>query len=445
MSLLTQTLEWLEQKNSGQDEFLQAAGEVCQHIVPIVNANQDYKAHNVLQRILSHQQIIEFQVTWENDKGEAEVNRGWRVQHSNALGPHKGGTRFHPELNLSILKFLAFEQSLKNSLTQMSLGSGKGGADFNPRGRSQSEIRRFCNAYMRALYDHIGAYTDVPAGDINVGEKELGYMFGEYLRLSKSYKGVISGKPLASGGSNLRLQATGFGIIYFIEAMLAFNKDVLKDKRIVISGAGNVALHAALKAIDKGAKVLSLSNSRGTLIGTEGLTSSHIDYLLNEGKQEENALKALASKNNLKYEESSLPWSIKADIAIPCATQNEIDQDAAKQIIQNISFALVEGANMPCTEKASKAIQNSHLHYAPGKAANAGGVIVSAFEMQQNAAMRYESEDDLDKRLNQKMHAIHVSCVEESQAQGNSDIDYMQAANIAGFRRLADAIVAQGY
>ena len=445
MSLLSQTLEWLEQNNSGQDEFLQAAEEVCQHVVPIVNANEDYKAHNVLQRILSYQQIIEFQVIWENDNGEAEVNRGWRVQHSNALGPHKGGTRFHPKLNLSILKFLAFEQSLKNSLTQMSLGSGKGGADFNPRKRSKAEIRRFCNAYMRALSAHIGAYTDVPAGDINVGEKELGYMFGEYLRLSKSYKGVISGKPVASGGSNLRLQATGFGIIYFIEAMLSLNDDALKDKRLVISGAGNVALHAALKAVDKGAKVLSLSNSRGTLIATKGLSSSHIDYLLNQGKQEENALKALALQHNLKYEESTLPWSIEADIGIPCATQNEIDHDAAKQIIQNVSFALVEGANMPCTEKAASAIQNSHLRYAPGKAANAGGVVVSVFEMQQNAAMRYESEAELDKRLHQKMHTIHASCVEESQAQGNSDIDYVQAANIAGFRRLADAIVAQGY
>jgi len=451
MSLLQDTLDWLEDKNPGQDEFLQAAREVCEYIVPIVNASPQYKTHNVLQRILSADKIYEFSVVWENDKGEPEVNTGWRVQHNNALGPYKGGTRFHPTLNVSILKFLALEQSFKNSLTQLTLGSGKGGADFNPKGRSENEIRRFCNAYIKKLHQHIGPYTDVPAGDINVGDKELGFMFGEYLRLSKTYDGAISGKPIGVGGSRLRTQATGFGVIYFLEEMLKADKEDLQGKKVLVSGAGNVALHAALIAVQKGAIVLSLSNSRGLLHADGGLRESHINWLLQNGKQHSNALQSLAnlkardSASVLEYKENAAPWNIKADIAIPCATQNEVDADTAAQIIKNITFGLIEGANMPCTQDASEALLNSPLKYAPGKAANAGGVIVSTFEMQQNAAMRYESEEDLNARLNQKMIDIHKACADESNAQGNTDINYVQGANIAGFRRLADAMVSGGF
>ncbi|MFQ3249286.1 MAG: glutamate dehydrogenase (NADP+) [Glaciecola sp.] len=445
MSLLERTISWLEEKNPNQDEFLQSAKEVCEYIVPIVNASEDYKAHNVLQRILTHDQILEFTVTWENDKGYPEVNRAWRVQHSNALGPYKGGTRFHPQLNISTLKFLAFEQSFKNALTQLTLGSGKGGSDFNPKGRSENEIRRFCNAYMRAIYKHIGPNTDVPAGDINVGDKELGYMFGEYLRLAKSYDGALSGKPIALGGSCLRAQATGFGVIYFVQEMLKSQDKQIDGLSVLISGAGNVALHAALKALQLGAKVPTLSNSRGVLIAEEGLTQQQLDWLLEEGKKEKNSLESLAKKDGLIYKKNESPWSLKADIGIPCATQNEINGDTAKKIVKNLSFGVVEGANMPCTQEASDTLLKSKLHYAPGKAANAGGVIVSGFEMQQNAMMRYETEAELDERLQQKMSDIHQACEDESRAQGNDTVNYVQGANIVGFRRLADAIVAQGY
>lgn len=445
MTLLDETLTWLEQKNPGQEEFLQAAKETCEYLVPIVNANEAYKKHSVLQRILSHDHIFEFTVTWENDAGVPEVNRGWRVQHNNALGPYKGGTRFSPNLNISILKFLAFEQSFKNALSQLNLGSGKGGADFNPKNRSENEIRRFCTAYMRVLQRYIGPNIDVPAGDINVGSKELGYMYGEYLRATQRYDGAISGKPLELGGSALRRQATGFGVIYFTEAMLKENDQVLHDKRVIISGAGNVALHTALKATQQGAKVTSLSNSRGTLVSPDGLSTSNIQWLLHDAKGAENALSTLAKNTKYHYKEGETPWTLEADIAIPCATQNEIDAKAAQLIVKNVDFALIEGANMPCTQEASKIIMDSELNYAPGKAANAGGVIVSGFEMQQNAAMRYETESDLNKRLAQKMRDIHEACVLESKAQGNSAVNYLQGANISGFRRLANAIIAKGY
>ena len=445
MSLLQDTINWIEQKNPNQAEFLQAAKEVCEYIAPIVNANKKYKQHNVIQRLFSFKQIVEFAVTWEDDDGKPQVNTGWRVQHNNALGPHKGGTRFHPTLSVSILKFLALEQSLKNSLTQLTLGSGKGGADFNPKGRSENEIRRFCTAYMRALQRHIGPYTDVPAGDINVGDTELGYMYGEYVRLTQSFDGAISGKPLTLGGSALRTQATGFGIIYFLSEMLKAEGDSIKGKSLIISGAGNVALHAAKKAIEQGACVLSLSNSRGMLMCESGLQLSHVNWLIDEGELEDNALKALGKKEKLTYKANATPWDIEADIAIPCATQNEIDKKTAKQIVKNITFGLVEGANMPCTKDASAVLLSSKLKYAPGKAANAGGVIVSGFEMQQNTALRYENEENLDLRLQQKMSDIHAACVSESLEQGNKQTNYVQAANIVGFRRLADAIVAQGY
>ena len=445
MSLFNETLNWIEASSPHENEYLQAAEEICEYIVPIVNANEAYKENNVLQRILVPQRVIQFAVEWEDDDHQCRVNTGWRVQHSNILGPYKGGTRFHPKLNLSILKFLALEQSFKNSLTGLSLGAGKGGADFDPTHCSENEIRRFSKAYARGLYFHIGPNTDVPAGDINVSAKELGYMFAEQLRMTGSFAGNFSGKPLVLGGSKLRVEATGYGLLYFVANMLKQIDESMEDKTVAISGAGNVAIHAAEKAIAMNAQVLTLSNSRGLFSCDQGLTQAHINWLKDNKGQSENELQELAKSHDGEYQEGASPWSIAADIALPCATQNEIDDNAAQQIIKNTRIALVEGANMPCTKPAIDKLIASNLLYAPGKAANAGGVILSAFEMQQNAAMRYESEDMLDKRLRQRMYEIHEACVMESNRLGNSSIDYVQGANVSGFRRLADAIVVSGF
>jgi glutamate dehydrogenase (NADP+) len=444
MSLFNETLNWIEASSPHENEYLQAAEEICEYIVPIVNSNEAYKANNVLQRILVPQRVIQFAVEWEDDNHQCQVNTGWRVQHSNVLGPHKGGTRFHPQLNLSILKFLALEQSFKNSLTGLSLGAGKGGADFDPTQRSENEIRRFSKAYAKGLYSHIGPTTDVPAGDINVSAKELGYMFAEQLRATGSFAGDFSGKPLSLGGSKLRVEATGYGLLYFVANMLEQIHESMEAKTVTISGAGNVAIHAAEKAIAMNAKVLTLSNSRGVFICDQGLTQAHINWLKDNKGKVENALQELAKEHDGEYQKGA-PWSMKADIALPCATQNEIDEKDAQQIIKNTRIALVEGANMPCTKPAIDKLTASSLLYAPGKAANAGGVILSAFEMQQNSAMRYDSEETLDERLQQRMHEIHKACVTESNHLGNADIDYVQGANVAGFRKLADALVASGF
>lgn len=445
MSLYTSTQNWLTQQAKHQSEYLQATDEVLKHIVPIVNANEDYKSHNVLQRVLIPQQVFQFAVVWETDEGEVKVNNGWRIQHNNLLGPYKGGTRFHKSVNLSVLKFLAFEQSFKNALTGLLIGSGKGGADFDPSDCSEREIRRFCKAYIRALDAQIGATVDVPAGDINVSSKEIGYMFGELLRLNKKHEGMLSGKPTSLGGSNLRIEATGYGVMYFAKEMLNNIGDKIEDKKICISGAGNVARYCAQQAIKMGATVLSLSNSKGTFYCENGLSEQHIDWLNANQSKYNNALDELSNHLPGEFTSNSTPWTIKADIAIPCATQNEIDKDAAATIVKNFSTAIVEGANMPCTSAATQTILDSDILYAPGKAANAGGVIVSAFEMQQHASMKYYTAYELDKRLQQRMKAIHDSCANESKALGNKKLDYVQGANVAGFRKLADAIVASGY
>jgi len=445
MSLYNETINWIETSSPHEKEYLQAAEEICEYIVPIVNANEDYKANNVLQRILVPQRVIQFAVEWEDDDHQCRVNTGWRVQHSNILGPHKGGTRFHPKLNLSILKFLALEQSFKNSLTGLSLGAGKGGADFDPTRCSNNEIRRFSKAYAKGLNSHIGPTTDVPAGDINVSSKELGYMFAEQLRSTGSFAGDFSGKPLSLGGSKLRIEATGYGLLYFVANVLKQCNESIEDKTITISGAGNVAIHAAEKAIAMNARVLTLSNSRGLFKCDKGLTQAHINWLKENKGQVNNELQELAKHHDGDYQKGASPWSVKADIALPCATQNEIDESDALRIIKNTAIALVEGANMPCTKPAIDKLIDSSLLYAPGKAANAGGVILSAFEMQQNTAMRYESEDSLDERLRERMYEIHAACVTESNYLGNANIDYVQGANVAGFRKLADALVAGGY
>ena len=445
MSLHTDTLSWLGQHTQHEVEYRQALEESFQHIVPIVNANEDYKKHNVLQRLITPDRVLQFKVEWEDDTGACRVNQGYRVQHSNILGPYKGGTRFHPSVNTSVLKFLAYEQSFKNALTGLALGAGKGGADFDPKTASKSEIRRFCKAYMRALQPYIGANSDVPAGDINVSDTELGYMFGEYLKNQKSFDGVLSGKPIQLGGSEYRVQATGSGVIFFTEEVLQSHSSNLEDQTICISGAGNVALHAALKAIEKKAKVKTLSNSRGFLLNEKGISASDIRWLLTEGKNAENALSALADESEAEFIKDQSPWCIDSTIAMPCATQNEIDEQEAKDIVNHGALFVVEGANMPCTQKAVQYFKQHKITFVPGKAANAGGVILSGFEMQQNAAMRYQSEQTLEEELKTAMKNIHEQCVQEGKDSDSDIIDYERGANVAAFRKLANAIVATAY
>ncbi len=444
MSLETEVNDWLENQAKHQDEYLQVARELCEHIIPIANANSDYKKHNVVKRLLAPQQIHQFYVEWEDDNHCCNINKGWRIQHNNTLGPYKGGTRFSLNLNESVLKFLALEQTFKNALTGLSLGAGKGGADIDVKNCSHHEIRRFSKAYMRSLAPYIGYDKDIPAGDINVSNREIGYMFGEQLKHSKSYTGSLSGKPILLGGSELRNQATGFGIIYFLEQMLSECGKTVKDKSVCISGAGNVALHCAYKAIELGAKVLSLSNSKGVLFIKNGLETEHVQWLL-DNKQEPNALKTLSEKFVGEFIDDETPWSIDCEVAIPCATQNEIDEKQAKQIVNNTTNIMIEGANMPCTHKAEKVIADSHLLHAPGKATNAGGVVLSAFEMQQNAAMRYADKGKLDTRLRERMKRIHDVCLYESKNLKRPSVDYIAGATVSAFRKLADATISLGY
>ncbi|MBF7073437.1 NADP-specific glutamate dehydrogenase [Glaciecola sp. MH2013] len=445
MSLHSETLSWLDQRSPHESEYRQAVEESFQHIIPIVNANHDYKQHNVLQRAISPDRVIQFKVEWEDDNGCCRINEGFRVQHSNKLGPYKGGTRFHPSVNVSVLKFLAYEQSFKNALTGLALGAGKGGADFDPQNASASEIRRFSKAYMQALQPYIGATTDVPAGDINVSDIELGYMFGENLKTKKAFNGVLSGKPLALGGSEYRTQATGSGVVYFTQLALENAKSTIEEKSVCISGAGNVALHAALKAIEGNAVVKTLSNSKGFFLNEGGISRDQIHWLFDNTKDFDNPLAALAENSDGEFLEGKTPWEVRCDISMPCATQNEIDRKHAATIVKNGTSFVVEGANMPCNQDAVRTFKEAGLTFVPGKAANAGGVILSAFEMQQNASMHYRSKSKLDEALQGVMKEVHELCLSEADGQNKGPIDYEKGANIAAFRRVADAIVASGY
>ncbi|MFC4700449.1 NADP-specific glutamate dehydrogenase [Glaciecola siphonariae] len=445
MSLQDEIMQTLTTQVGEQSEYLQAVNAACDEIIPVYQANEQYKQHNVLRRLLSPDQVIEFKVEWEDDEHQARVNRGWRIQHSQLLGPYKGGTRFTPSCTESILKFLAFEQSFKNALSGLSLGAGKGGADFDPKNASVNEIRRFCNAYMNQLSRYIGAKTDVPAGDIGVSSTELGWMFGQYLRTNKKYDGQLSGKPVQLAGSELRVQATGFGLIYFLQDVLAHQEQALEGKKLAFSGAGNVAIHGAIKAVERGAKVISLSNSRGTYIDEGGMSADDLKWLKQDGATEKNALASLAQNAKGEYDKHATPWELTFDVALPCATQNEIDESKAQHIVNSGASTLIEGANMPCTSDAQKLLQESGLIYVPGKAANAGGVVLSGFEMQQNADFTYRSADSLDKQLQDTMQSIHRACIDESQRAQETTCNYARSATVAGFRRLADAMVMSGY
>jgi len=439
--------KWFENRNNGQEEFIQAVKELTDDIFDLVDASDTYQKWQVLQRLTEPDRVISFRVCWQDDKGQVRINRGWRVQYCGAIGPYKGGIRFHPSVNESVLKFLGFEQTFKNALTHLPIGGAKGGADFDPRECSDGEIMRFCQAFMNELYRHIGENTDVPAGDINVSSREIGYLFGQYRRIANQFSGTLTGKDIEFGGSHVRLEATGFGLIYFVNEMLNSINETWQDKKVAISGAGNVALHAALKAIQMGASVVALSSSKGVLSNDNGFSEEQIKKLINRlshcHQNSTDLLKSLEGDSDVTWHKNKKAWFVKSDIALPCATQNELDENDAKQLIEQGILLVAEGANMPCTQDAIKCFEDKNILHAPGKASNAGGVALSGLEMSQNAAFVPMQYEDLDQQLKSIMKRIHQQCVEHGQQQDNF-IHYRKGANIAAFTRVADALVAQG-
>ncbi len=434
-------VDYVTVRNPNQPEFLQAVKEVAEDVIPYIeNHASDLIACKLFERITEPERTVSFRVVWLDDSNTVQINRGYRVQMNSALGPYKGGLRFSPTVNLSVLKFLAFEQTFKNSLTGLPLGAGKGGADFDPRDKSDSEIMRFCQSFMTELYRHIGADTDVPAGDIGVGEREIGYLFGQYKRIRNNFTGVLTGKGPAWGGSFIRPEATGFGLLYFVERMLYETQDSLKGKTVTISGAGNVAYYAALKAISLGAKVITISNSNGTIYDEHGFSQEKLDYV-NSLKRN---LKEYTNRFPAEYHPDKKPWQFACDIALPCATQNELDEQDVKQLLKGGCMCIAEGANMPCTELAVKAIMKAKILFAPGKAANAGGVAVSGLEMSQNRIGQQWAFDKVDSKLKKIMQEIHDTCVHYGKDK-NGVINYMRGANIGGFVKVATAMKAQGY
>jgi len=430
-------------RNPAQPEFLQAAHEVVESVWDVVESNPRFKKANILSRILEPEAVHTFRVAWVNDKGEVEVNRGYRVQYNSALGPYKGGLRFHPSVTLSILKFLGFEQIFKNSLTTLPLGGGKGGADFNPRGRSENEIMHFCQAFMTELFRYIGPDTDVPAGDIGVGGREIGYMFGQYKKIRREFDGVLTGKGYEWGGSILRPEATGFGITYFAESQLKTKGMDFEGKKVAVSGFGNVAWGACTKIEQLGGKAVTLSGPDGYIHDPDGIVGEKIQYLLDMRASNNDRVEDYAKKFGVKFFAGKRPWEVPVDVALPCATQNELDLEDAKALVKNGCKCITEGANMPCTPEAVKVIQEAKVLFAPGKAANAGGVATSGLEMSQNSMRLHWSPEEVDAKLHGIMNSIHTACVEHGKGP-DGYIDYVKGANIAGFIRVANAMCDQG-
>ncbi|NMH58573.1 NADP-specific glutamate dehydrogenase [Alteromonas ponticola] len=441
-SNLDEFKEWITTRYPDQKEYLQATLDIAKDVIPICNANEKYKQWDVFKRLCEPERTIQFCVTWLNDANEIQINKGWRVQHCGLIGPYKGGLRFHPTVNESILKFLAFEQSFKNALTGLPIGGAKGGSDFNPKGRSDYEVMRFCQAFMQELQRHIGPYTDVPAGDINVGSREIGFLYGEYRKINNRFGGAITGKDIEFGGSYVRTEATGFGLIYFLDDVLEHTGTNIKGKRIAVSGAGNVALHAALKATQHGGKVVTLSNSRGTLIHEKGFTEEDLNWVINHKGEPDNILLSLNERIDGDWKADEKPWQTEVDIALPCATQNELIGKDARALISNGCKFVLEGANMPCNDAAQRAFSDAKVVFVPGKASNAGGVALSGLEMSQNATFHKATYKAMNSALKEIMANIHRQCVEEGD-EGDY-VNYAKGANVAAFRRLADALVAQG-
>jgi glutamate dehydrogenase (NADP+) len=437
-------LELVKERNGHEPEFLQAVQEVAETVIPYIVKHDIYHGKNILLRMVEPERLISFRVCWVDDAGEIQVNRGYRIQMNSAIGPYKGGLRFHPTVNASILKFLAFEQVFKNSLTTLPMGGGKGGSDFDPKGKSDNEIMRFCHAFMTELFRHIGPNTDIPAGDIGVGAREIGFMFGMYKKLNNEFTGVLTGKGQSWGGSLIRPEATGYGNVYFAENMLKTKNDSFSGKRLVISGSGNVAQFAAEKAIELGAKVLTLSDSGGCIVDEEGITTEKLKFVMDLKNVKRGRISEyIKVYPNAKYLAGETPWSVKCDIALPCATQNELDGEGAKQLIKNGCICVSEGANMPSTPEAIHEFQKAKILFAPGKASNAGGVATSGLEMSQNSLRMSWSREEVDAKLKDIMEDIHDSCVEYGKNDDGS-IDYIRGANIAGFVKVADAMLAQG-
>ncbi len=432
----------LKKRDPDQPEFHQAVEEVLRSLWPFLEANPHYLTSGILERICEPERAVVFRVSWVDDQGKVQVNRGFRIQMNSAIGPYKGGLRFHPSVNLGVLKFLAFEQTFKNSLTSLPMGGGKGGSDFDPKGKSDAEVMRFCQAFMSELYRHIGADVDVPAGDIGVGAREIGFLFGQYKRLSNQFTSVLTGKGMTYGGSLIRPEATGFGCVYFAEEMLKRRGQSVEGKRVAISGSGNVAQYAARKVMDLGGKVISLSDSEGTLYCEAGLSEEQWLALLELKNVKRGRISELASAHGLEFRAGQHPWSLACDIALPCATQNELDAEAARTLLRNGCVCVAEGANMPTTLEAVDIFIEAGILFAPGKASNAGGVAVSGLEMSQNAMRLLWTAGEVDSKLHAIMQSIHHACVHYG--EDNGQVNYVKGANIAGFVKVADAMLAQG-
>ena len=433
----------IERKNSNEPEFMQAVREISENVLPYIVSKDIYHGKNILMRMVEPERVLMFRVNWVDDNGEIQVNRGYRVQMNSAIGPYKGGLRFHPTVNLSILKFLALEQVFKNSLTTLPMGAGKGGSDFDPKGKSDGEVMRFCQSFMTELYRYIGPNTDVPAGDIGVGGREIGYMFGQYKKLKKEFTGVLTGKGLSWGGSLIRPEATGYGTVYFAENMLHHVSKSIKGKTVTISGSGNVAQYAAEKCIQLAAKVISMSDSSGTIYDSEGINEEKLAFIMDLKNIKRGRISKYVDKyRKAKFFKNKTPWNIKCDIALPCATQNELNEKDAKALISNGCICVSEGANMPCNPDAIKIFKSNKILYAPGKASNAGGVAVSGLEMAQNSLRYSWSREEVDAKLKEIMNEIHSSCL--THGQEKDWVNYEKGANIAGFIKVADAMLAQG-
>ncbi len=443
MNNLDQLFQTIKQRDPNQPEFHQAVEEVFGSLQPFLAKNPKYMQQSLLERLVEPERVVMFRVSWVDDQGQVQVNRGYRVQMNSAIGPYKGGLRFHPTVNLGVLKFLAFEQVFKNGLTTLPMGGGKGGSDFDPKGKSDAEVMRFCQAFMSELYRHIGADTDVPAGDIGVGGREIGFLFGQYKKLSNEFTSVLTGKGLTYGGSLIRPEATGYGTVYFADHMLKTKGDSMAHKRVTISGSGNVAQYAAEKAIQLGAQVLTVSDSNGFVkFPDSGMTEAQLAALIELKEVRRERISVYAKEQGLEYFEGKRPWGVACDVALPCATQNELDENDAKTLLANGVKCVAEGANMPSTLGAVEAFINAKILYAPGKASNAGGVATSGLEMSQNHMHLSWTREEVDARLFDIMQNIHENCVENGTENGYTN--YVNGANIAGFKKVAEAMLAQG-
>ncbi|MBC8766657.1 NADP-specific glutamate dehydrogenase [Arenibacter sp. BSSL-BM3] len=437
-------MEEVKGRNSHEPEFIQAVQEVAETVIPYISNNEIYNGKNILLRMVEPERLISFRVSWVDDDGEIHVNRGYRIQMNSAIGPYKGGLRFHPTVNASVLKFLAFEQVFKNSLTTLPMGGGKGGSDFDPKGKSNDEVMRFCHAFMTELCRHIGPNTDVPAGDIGVGAREIGFLFGMYKKIRNEFTGVLTGKGLSWGGSKIRPEATGYGTVYFAQSMLQSKKDDVKGKTVVISGSGNVAQYAAEKVIQLGGKVVTLSDSSGYIYDKEGIDAEKLAFVMDIKNNKRGRISDYINKyKSAEFHEGKTPWGVPCEMALPCATQNELDGEDAKLLLKNGCICVAEGANMPSTPEAIHAFHEAKILFAPGKASNAGGVATSGLEMSQNSLRISWTREEVDERLQKIMKDIHDSCIEYGMDE-DGYCNYVKGANIAGFVKVADAMLAQG-